>query len=232
MQSEVEGKGAVAQLKISFRVEFNAIQHHLHIGDNSWGASPEGGKIVIISNKPCTALRDFLAPPPEEAAFDGKAPLCVLLRNMQRFYSRARTGVGRDVRPLFYCNTHPDDALTTDQLNGLIAQATPVFVGRERFDGCTWSCTPADQDLPSCGGGGLALGGAAIGGLPAGWEEKVDPSTNRKFYLDDIHKTTSWTRPVPEDWDKAYDDEGRRTGVDRPEDDYEVLDPAAQIAFK
>ena len=161
-QSEVKDKGGVAQLKISFRVEFNAIQQRLYVGDNSWAASPEGGKIVIISKKPCTALRDFLAPPPDELAFDGKAPLCVLLRNMQRFYSKARNAAGRDVQPLFYCNTHPDDALTTDQLNDLIAQATPVFVGRERFDGCTWSCTPADQDLPSCDAGGLALGGAAI----------------------------------------------------------------------
>lgn len=32
--------------------------------------------------------------------------------------------------------------------------------------------------------------------LPPGWEERFDPSSGRKFYVDYVNKTTSWTRPT------------------------------------
>merc|ERR1719326_2622794 len=31
--------------------------------------------------------------------------------------------------------------------------------------------------------------------LPEGWEERFDPASGRKFYVDYKNKTTSWTRP-------------------------------------
>ena len=32
--------------------------------------------------------------------------------------------------------------------------------------------------------------------LPPGWEERFDPSSGRKFYVDYVNKATSWTRPT------------------------------------
>ena len=32
--------------------------------------------------------------------------------------------------------------------------------------------------------------------LPPGWEERFDPASGRKFYVDYVNKTTSWTRPT------------------------------------
>ena len=32
--------------------------------------------------------------------------------------------------------------------------------------------------------------------LPTGWEERFDPSSGRKFYVDYVNKATSWTRPT------------------------------------
>ena len=32
--------------------------------------------------------------------------------------------------------------------------------------------------------------------LPPGWEERFDPSSGRKFYVDYVNKSTSWTRPT------------------------------------
>ena len=37
----------------------------------------------------------------------------------------------------------------------------------------------------------------ALALLPEGWEERFDPSTGRHFYVDFVHQTTSWTRPLP-----------------------------------
>ena len=37
----------------------------------------------------------------------------------------------------------------------------------------------------------------ALAPLPEGWEERFDPSTGRHFYVDFVHQTTSWTRPLP-----------------------------------
>ena len=34
--------------------------------------------------------------------------------------------------------------------------------------------------------------------LPRGWEERFDPSSGRRFYIDFVNQTTSWTRPAPE----------------------------------
>ena len=33
--------------------------------------------------------------------------------------------------------------------------------------------------------------------LPPGWEERFDPASGRKFYVDFVNKTTSWSRPAP-----------------------------------
>ena len=32
--------------------------------------------------------------------------------------------------------------------------------------------------------------------LPPGWEERFDPSSGRKFYVDFVNQATSWTRPA------------------------------------
>ena len=32
--------------------------------------------------------------------------------------------------------------------------------------------------------------------LPPGWEERFDPSSGRKFYVDYVNKSTSWARPT------------------------------------
>ncbi|KAL1519633.1 hypothetical protein AB1Y20_023144 [Prymnesium parvum] len=32
--------------------------------------------------------------------------------------------------------------------------------------------------------------------LPEGWEQRFDPTSGRKFYVDFVHQTTSWTRPT------------------------------------
>ena len=46
-------------------------------------------------------------------------------------------------------------------------------------------------------GSGLAQGGGEAP-LPEGWEERFDPATGRKFYVDFVNKETRWTRPLPE----------------------------------
>ena len=35
----------------------------------------------------------------------------------------------------------------------------------------------------------------SAGGLPPGWEERVDPGSGRPFYIDHVNKTTSWEHP-------------------------------------
>ena len=37
---------------------------------------------------------------------------------------------------------------------------------------------------------------SSSGGLPPGWEERVDPASGRKFYIDHINKSTSWDFPT------------------------------------
>ncbi|KAK4534671.1 hypothetical protein CDCA_CDCA02G0696 [Cyanidium caldarium] len=39
--------------------------------------------------------------------------------------------------------------------------------------------------------------------LPAGWEERVDPATGRRFYISHVEKTTSWEPPTPPQYEKA-----------------------------
>ena len=37
---------------------------------------------------------------------------------------------------------------------------------------------------------------APAGGLPAGWEEKTDPSSGKKYYVNHEQKVTQWDRPT------------------------------------
>ena len=37
---------------------------------------------------------------------------------------------------------------------------------------------------------------APAGGLPAGWEEKTDPSSGKKYYVNHERKVTQWDRPT------------------------------------
>lgn len=39
--------------------------------------------------------------------------------------------------------------------------------------------------------------------LPAGWEERVDPASGRRFYISHADKTTSWEPPTPPKYEKA-----------------------------
>ena len=36
----------------------------------------------------------------------------------------------------------------------------------------------------------------AAGGLPAGWEEKTDPASGKKYYVNHERKVTQWDRPT------------------------------------
>ena len=49
-----------------------------------------------------------------------------------------------------------------------------------------------------CRSGGAAAPppAAAAGGLPAGWEEKTDPSSGKKYYVNHERKVTQWDRPT------------------------------------
>ena len=33
---------------------------------------------------------------------------------------------------------------------------------------------------------------ASGGGLPPGWEERIDPSTGKTFYIDHVNRRTAW----------------------------------------
>ena len=37
---------------------------------------------------------------------------------------------------------------------------------------------------------------APAGGLPAGWEEKTDPASGKKYYVNRERKVTQWERPI------------------------------------
>ena len=43
---------------------------------------------------------------------------------------------------------------------------------------------------------GLRPTGAAVTALPPGWEERMDPSTLRPYYVNHANHTTTWERPV------------------------------------
>jgi len=49
-----------------------------------------------------------------------------------------------------------------------------------------------------CRSGGAAAPppAAPAGGLPAGWEEKTDPSSGKKYYVNHEQKVTQWDRPT------------------------------------
>lgn len=49
--------------------------------------------------------------------------------------------------------------------------------------------------------------------LPAGWEERVDPGSGRRFYVDHANKTTSWTPPSPPGYEKAV--KSSKTGFEK-----------------
>ena len=106
------------------------------------------------------------------AVSDGYAPLCVLLKNMQRFYTKKRLEANLGVQPLFYCSTNPNPALTKEQVNELIEQATPLFVGRPEFEGSTWTCSEGDQPLATPDSlddlGGVPFRAARLDGKVAG----------------------------------------------------------------
>lgn len=70
-----------------------------------------------------------------------------------------------------------------------------------------------------------AAGGDDLGPLPEGWEEAVDESTGKKYYLDHNNEVTSWVDPrsrakrkqdasecvgeeLPFGWEKSYERDG------------------------
>lgn len=56
----------------------------------------------------------------------------------------------------------------------------------------------ADRVVDQVGGDNLSepASGSASAALPEGWEERLDPSSGRTYYVDHNTKTTSWVRPV------------------------------------
>ena len=44
----------------------------------------------------------------------------------------------------------------------------------------------------------VARSASIQGALPPGWEERFDPGSGRKFYINHATRTTTWQRPVPE----------------------------------
>ena len=56
------------------------------------------------------------------------------------------------------------------------------------------AATPSIPTLPTRQLSG-AVAYPTLAPLPEGWEERFDPASGRKFYVDYKNKTTSWTRP-------------------------------------
>ena len=45
---------------------------------------------------------------------------------------------------------------------------------------------------------------ASGGGLPPGWEERIDPSTGKTFYIDHVNRRTAWERPTAQAPPSSY----------------------------
>lgn len=42
----------------------------------------------------------------------------------------------------------------------------------------------------------LVINQYGLDNLPEGWEERIDRKSERKYYLNHIHKTTQWKKPT------------------------------------
>ena len=58
----------------------------------------------------------------------------------------------------------------------------------------SWTPPPGMQQAAAPPPAAMAPPSAA--GLPPGWEERTDPTSGRKFYIDHINKNTSWEFPT------------------------------------
>ena len=67
--------------------------------------------------------------------------------------------------------------------------------------------------------------------LPPGWEERFDPGSARKYYVNHQTRQTSWTlpseRPLPPGWEQRFDPKGRVFYVNHDEGSTTWTDPRA-----
>ena len=68
--------------------------------------------------------------------------------------------------------------------------------------------------------------------LPPGWEERFDPGSARKYYVNHQTRQTSWTlpseSPLPAGWEQRFDPKGRVFFVNHDEGTTTWTDPRHQ----
>ncbi|KAF7260075.1 hypothetical protein EG68_02487 [Paragonimus skrjabini miyazakii] len=71
--------------------------------------------------------------------------------------------------------------------------------------------------------------------LPVGWERRIDPTSQRIYYVNHINKITQWedprergmdeTQPLPRGWEKRYTPQGQRFFIDHNTRTTTFIDP-------
>ncbi|CAH8491681.1 unnamed protein product [Dicrocoelium dendriticum] len=71
--------------------------------------------------------------------------------------------------------------------------------------------------------------------LPAGWERRIDPTTQRIYYVNHINRITQWedprergmdeNQPLPRGWEKRYTPQGQRFFIDHNTRTTTFIDP-------